>query len=95
MRKDEIQEFKNMVHEIADAPNKREAELLRKRAHFACSDIAADVGPYLAGKLQQAIDHAYDAAGQTTSREHWLGVMTASLYVFERQAGTKPSEPMS
>lgn len=93
MRKEQIQEFKDKVFAIADAPNKREADRLRGLAHFASSDVAADVGPYLANKLREAIDFAYDAAGQVPDSAHWRQVMMQSWGVFESRARASEATP--
>jgi hypothetical protein len=75
--------LRRLIDNVIYAPTKKEAKPSIKRLEFIASNIKGTIGPYLSGKLSEAIDYADQASGQTQNKEHWISCAEQSWHVFE------------
>ncbi|MCT8506151.1 hypothetical protein [Chromohalobacter moromii] len=82
---EEAGSIRELLDRVIYSRTKKEAKPLVDQLNFKAARLAGgDIDPYLVGKLREAINHAYEAAGRVSHKEDQRMFCDQSWHVFMR-----------
>lgn len=82
--KEDAKETRDLLDRVIYARTKKDAKPLVDRLKFRAAHLGPNIDPYLVGKLHEAINHAYEAAGQVPHKDRQEMFCAQSWHVFMR-----------
>ena len=82
MNDNTLNEFRQLVDDVMNAPTKKDALYPLKRLKFKASELNGVIDPYLFGKLGEVIDFADEASGKVSNKQHWINCVEKHWYDF-------------